>query len=167
MTINLKNTASNTIGEAMPKEDITWHELDYLTTEGKWATAYFCEIPTTTGAYAITADGVVVSLFWTVKAQGNPIERKQFPTYEGYLMVDYANSDESRSSRKYVHRLVAEALLTPPANMTRTDVNHLDGQPSNNHVGNLSWMTRSENMNWNKAIKRIKEEKARVKASQL
>ncbi len=167
MTMNLKNTESITIGEAMPKEDTTWHELDYLTTDRRWATAFFCEIHDTDGAYAITADGVVVSLFWKSKAQGNPIERKTYPTAGGYLMVDYANTDESRSSRKYVHRLVAQALLTPPVNTTRTEVNHLDGQPANNHVGNLSWMTRSENMNWNKAIKQIKEEKALAKSSQL
>lgn len=45
--------------------------------------------------------------------------------------------------RQYVHRLVAEAFLPPDE--TRYEVNHIDGNKSNNHVSNLEWATHSEN----------------------
>lgn len=46
--------------------------------------------------------------------------------------------------RKFlVHRLVAKAFLGLPAG--DLEVNHKDGNPANNHVSNLEWVTRSEN----------------------
>lgn len=43
-----------------------------------------------------------------------------------------------------VHRLVAAAYV--PNLYSKPDVNHIDGNPLNNHADNLEWVTKSENM---------------------
>lgn len=45
---------------------------------------------------------------------------------------------------KYAHQLVMEAFVGPrPAGM---EINHIDGDPSNNRVENLEYVTRKQNM---------------------
>lgn len=49
------------------------------------------------------------------------------------------------NSAKYatIHQLVAQAFIPNPDG--KTEVNHKDGDPSNNNVNNLEWVTKSEN----------------------
>ena len=44
---------------------------------------------------------------------------------------------------EHAHRLVAQAFIPNP--LQKKDVNHIDGNKSNNCVDNLEWATRSEN----------------------
>ena len=44
-----------------------------------------------------------------------------------------------------IHRLVATHFIPNPKNLPYID--HIDGNPSNNHVSNLRWVTQKENMN--------------------
>ncbi|MDF9611926.1 HNH endonuclease [Bacillus cereus] len=45
----------------------------------------------------------------------------------------------------YVHRAVAETFLPNPQKLP--EVNHIDGNPSNNYLSNLEWTTKKENIN--------------------
>ena len=60
----------------------------------------------------------------------------------GYHTVNLFNGHGA--SVKSVHRLVAEAFYE--GDHKGMDVNHIDGCKTNNHVDNLQWCTRSENL---------------------
>ena len=60
----------------------------------------------------------------------------------GYLVVSLYR--EKKRYYQYVHRLVLETFVEPrPDGM---ECRHLDGDPTNNHVENLQWGTRLENV---------------------
>lgn len=59
----------------------------------------------------------------------------------GYVHVCLSRDGEKRSVS--VHRLVASAFLPNPA--SKPEVNHINGDRSDNRVENLEWATRSEN----------------------
>ena len=63
------------------------------------------------------------------------------PSKHGYMHVGLYDGD--KRVNVYVHRLVAEAFLTRISG--DLEVNHLDGDKSNNRVDNLEWCTRSDN----------------------
>ena len=66
----------------------------------------------------------------------------QFQNHRGYARVTLWKDN---SQKKYsVHRLVAEAFIPNPNNLP--EVNHIDGDKQNNHMDNLEWCTRSENI---------------------
>lgn len=62
-------------------------------------------------------------------------------TTKGYLQVDL-HTDKNKKTF-YIHRLVAESFIPNPEN--KPQVNHLDGNKSNNNVCNLDWATAKEN----------------------
>ena len=61
---------------------------------------------------------------------------------DGYLITSLSiNNHEYKCS---AHRLVAKAFIPNPEN--KPEVNHIDGNKTNNDVSNLEWATRQENI---------------------
>lgn len=63
----------------------------------------------------------------------------------GYYQINVSLGSREKRITKKVHRLVTFAFLGEPPE-GKTDVNHIDGNPKNNHVSNLEWCNDSENL---------------------
>ena len=85
--------------------------------------------------YRITEDGRVWSRY-------KDDYLKPVITEKGYLAVDLRKDGHRFKAR--IHRLVAEAFIPNPNNLS--EVNHKDGDKTNNVVGNLEWCTHSDNV---------------------
>lgn len=68
--------------------------------------------------------------------------RKPFMIPKGYLMIDLFHNCKRTHAR--VNRLVAEAFIPNPDN--KLEVNHKNGNKTDNRAENLEWSTKSENM---------------------
>ncbi len=85
-----------------------------------------------------------VSNFGRVKTFYLKSERilKQFKNRGGYLQLCLWRNKKYNIER--VHRLVAKTFL--PTIIGKNDVNHINGDKTDNRVENLEWCTRSENL---------------------
>lgn len=64
-------------------------------------------------------------------------------TKGGYLQVSLKIDDTGKFTNKYIHRLVAQSFINNPEE--KKEVNHIDGDKTNNNIKNLEWVTPSEN----------------------
>lgn len=74
---------------------------------------------------------------------------KQYIINSGYYAVDLCKNH--KSTKKLVHRLVAEAFLENKS----AQVNHKDENKLNNNIENLEWCTAKYNMEYNDRAKKI------------
>lgn len=72
---------------------------------------------------------------------------KARPDPKGYLKVRTSVNNEKTSIK--VHRAVAEAFIPNASNKPQVD--HIDGNKSNNNVSNLRWVTNKENYDYSVA----------------
>lgn len=96
------------------------------------------------GLYQVSNEGRVRSL--DHYANNHFIEgvmRTPSHTKDGYVKYRLVANGKDVTAR--VHRLVALAFIPNPEN--KETVNHIDGNKNNNHVSNLEWMDRHEQLN--------------------
>ena len=84
--------------------------------------------------YAITSCGKVWS--YEYKKFLKPISKR------GYLSVNLYKNGEMK--QLYIHKLVAETYIPNPNNYETVD--HIDNCRTHNYIGNLQWMTLTENV---------------------
>lgn len=94
------------------------------------------DLPICPENYLITSEGQVIS-----KRTGRKI--KAFKNSSGYLVSTISYNGVRKSFS--VHRQVLLAF-TPIPDHEKFDVNHLDGDKTNNCLDNLDWYTKSDNM---------------------
>lgn len=72
----------------------------------------------------------------------------ELPDKDGYLKVRLSSLDlpKGKQHAYSVHRLVLENFK-PCENMQDLQVNHIDGNKTNNNIDNLEWVTCEENIN--------------------
>lgn len=70
-------------------------------------------------------------------------ELSQVSNGNGYLYVSLSSGNKSQ--HHYIHRLVAESFLLNDGLLP--EVNHIDGDKSNNSVENLEWISSRDNKN--------------------
>ena len=85
---------------------------------------------------------------YLISTEGNVINKKRnselknCDSGKGYKYVKLHYS--SKPKNYLIHRLIAETFISNPEN--KTEINHKDGNKSNNTISNLEWCTKSENM---------------------
>ena len=85
--------------------------------------------------YAVTSCGKV----WSYRRQ-----KFLTPSYDtnGYLKINLYKNGEQKTHK--IHRLVAEAYLPNPNNLS--DVDHIDNDRTHNYLNNLQWITHKDNV---------------------
>lgn len=87
------------------------------------------------GLYEVDENGVVYSV-----RQNRPLTPVKLPI--GYYYVHLCNGKNTKSAR--LHRIVANAFIPNPEN--KPQVNHINGDKSDNKVVNLEWCDAIYNM---------------------
>ncbi len=103
------------------------------------------DIPKFLGRYTVNEMGEVFSMVTSKgEVQTTPVCKLSPADNKGYKRVVLRYRGDPTSHGKYVHRLVAEMFIENPEGFT--EVNHIDGDKSNNHYTNLEWCSRKQNI---------------------
>lgn len=90
------------------------------------------------------SNGLFISNKGRVKTASGEI-KNLYDNGGGYFNLGVYNRDNKKSYKFYIHRLVAELFIGETCDV-KTQVNHIDGDKSNNHVDNLEWVCPKENI---------------------
>lgn len=86
------------------------------------------------GGYKVSSFGNIINGF------SKPI--KPFINKGGYLEVSIYYNKKRYPTK--MHRIIAFAFIPNPNNLK--EINHIDGDKTNNNINNLEWCTRGENI---------------------
>ena len=92
--------------------------------------------------YSVSTHGRIRREIPGANAKVGVIKNAQVNKKTGYCHVKVSGTEGKRSMS--IHRLVAEAFIPNPAGLKEID--HIDRDKEDNHVHNLRWVTRRENM---------------------
>lgn len=114
-------------------------------------------IPRYENIYEVSSHGNVRGVDRTVfhtdgrtrKLKGRVLKPRE--NLSGYYQVNLCK--EGKCKQHSVHRLVAISFARNPLNLK--EVNHIDGDSKNNHMDNLEWCTRADNMKHAKKLNLI------------
>ena len=102
-------------------------------------------IPTKFSRYSVSDTGVVFRDGKELKSHPRGVIVKNGTRYQAVNISVYDDTGKFvKQIKYYVHRLVAEGFIENPNNLS--DVDHIDRNKENNHVDNLRWCSRVENM---------------------
>ena len=99
------------------------------------------------GVYQVSNLGRVRSLD-RINAKGakiNGVILKQHDSGNGYLYVTLSEGSRKNKRNHYVHRLIATHFIEESKTEGK-EVNHKDGDKTNNRVDNLEWVTHAKNI---------------------
>lgn len=107
------------------------------------------------GLYEVSNKGRVRSLNYRHTGEAKIL--RLCKNKDGYLCVHLSKNGTRYA--KQVHRLVASAFI--PNIGDKPQVNHIDGDKTNNKVDNLEWVTGKENMQhaWNTGLSKMTEDR--------
>lgn len=100
------------------------------------------DIPGYEGLYKIDECGNVYSFHISNRHTTKNNTLSQWKNTSGYCYVRLSKNKEHKAFP--VHRLVAMTYISIPNE--KLDINHIDGDKTNNNVSNLEWCTHKENM---------------------
>lgn len=97
------------------------------------------DIPGYEGLYIISNTGKIISFNY----RGASFHKQIFPSnHQGYKRIVLVKNNVHK--KYFMHRLVAETFIPNPFN--KPEVNHIDGDKTNNNVNNLEWVSHKENV---------------------
>jgi hypothetical protein len=95
-------------------------------------------------SFYLRSKNLLVSNKGNVKSFTTNKLRKTQKTKQGYESITFKTLDGKRKT-KHLQRIVAETFI-PCKNKQLLEVNHINGNKSDNSVENLEWTTRQENL---------------------
>lgn len=101
--------------------------------------------------YEVSANGEVRSLNYARSGESGLLKPQM--SSNGYLVVGL--SKNNKHCTKTVHRMVAQAFIPNPCRLR--DVDHINGDRTDNRVENLRWCSHKDNTNYNICRHRMSE----------
>lgn len=136
--ISISSITKNLMGQLKQAGGYVWKHKEYEKINGEiWKDIIIDLINTN---YKISNFGRIKNKL-DILLRGN----KSNGSYYISTTLTYIKDNKKIEKKEYLHRLVAIAFIPNPLN--KPEVDHIDTNVNNNHVGNLRWVTGKENMN--------------------